>query len=98
MAALLRLSTRRELEGRQQKGRLGIEGAGTCACTTANAPTQTGTHTPLLHLLVLHHAVLVKVDQEDVAGHEAALLDDVLGLDIHHAHLRWMKVYMVTRG
>ena len=47
--------------------------------------------TPLpTHLLVLDDPVLVKVDEEDVAGHQAALLDDLVVCDIHHADLeRW---------
>ena len=39
------------------------------------------------HLLVLDDPVLVKVDEEDVAGHQAALLNDLVVRDIHHADL-----------
>lgn len=40
-----------------------------------------------LHLLVLDDAAFLKVNQEDVAGHQAPLGGNVPVGDIHHAHL-----------
>ena len=51
------------------------------SCQTSGAPLPP-------HLLVLNDPVLVKIDEEDVAGHQAALLDDLVVRDIHHADLK----------
>ena len=59
-------------------------------------PEGLGPREVALDLRVGDHAPLLEVDQEHAAGLEPALLDDALGIDGHHAHLRGHDALVVV--